>query len=253
MSIFQAFIMGLVQGATEFLPVSSSGHLALMARICEIHNSIVFDLILHSASALSIVVVFWKDIWAIIKKPFGKIAISLVISTALSGLVVLLLKDFVEGFFDGKYLPLFFMLTAVLLTFGAKNNNRMQNSVTFIDSAIVGIAQGIAVFPGLSRSGVTTTTLSLLGVKREQAASYSFIMSLPLILGSVLLSIGESNAISISFPALLVGFTTAFISGLIALKVFKKLFVKNNAKPFVIYLILLSSVILVNDLFLHIF
>ena len=245
--------MGLVQGATEFLPVSSSGHLTLMARICGSESSMYFDLILHVASALSIVVVFKKEIVEIIKQPFGKKCVALIVSTTLSGIMVILLKDFVEGFFDGKYLPLFFIITAVLLVLGSKINIRVQKNVTMLDAAIVGITQGLALFPGLSRSGVTTTTLSLLGVNKEEGMSYSFIMSLPLIFGSTILGIGESSSLSVSFSVLLVGFVTAFLSGLIALKIFKKIFVKKNATPFIIYLTLLSIIILVNDTILHIF
>ncbi len=252
MSVFEAFIMGLVQGVTEFLPVSSSGHLALMARICSTRSSMYFDLVLHVASALSIVVVFWKEIVEIVKNPLKDKGIALIISTVSSGLVVLLLKDFAEGFFDGKSLPVFFMLTAVLLFLGSKINNRMQKSMTKIDAAIVGITQGLALFPGLSRSGVTTTTLSLLKIEREEGAAYAFIMSLPLIFGSAILGI-ETSTVDASFIAVSVGFITAFVSGLLSLKLFKKLFVRANATPFIIYLVVLSIVITINDLFLHIF
>ena len=245
--------MGIVQGATEFLPVSSSGHLALMSRICKAESSMYFDLILHLASALAIVIVFWKDLVKILKNPFGEKGLMLIISTVLSGVVVLFIKDFAESFFDGKALPVFFMLTAVLLTLGSKFNNRMQKSMTKMDAVIVGISQGFAIFPGLSRSGVTTTTLSLLGIEREEGASYSFIMSLPLIVGSAVLGIGESESMSVSFLPLAVGFITAFISGLVALYIVKGEFKKNNAKPFIIYLVLLSVIITINDLFLHIF
>ena len=244
MSYFQAFVSGLIQGLTEFLPVSSSGHLVLFSRITGVESSLYFDLILHLGTLVAVIIAFRRELTGLIRKPFSVPSLSLVLATAVSAVVVALLyKPAKLAFSGGKTLPILFMLTAVLLTVGAYYRPKtVKPRHDFFTAAVVGFCQGLAVTAG-----------TLAGVEKRENTAFCFILSVPIILGSALVEIIGGEASPVPVGQLLTGFFTAFISGLLSLKLAKTVFAKNNGVYFAAYLAVLSVVIVINDLWLHLF
>ncbi len=246
MSIFLVlFFMGLVQGLTEFLPVSSSGHLVLLSNIFGVEESLFISILLHVATLLSICVVFYKDIFALIRHPFSKNTIMLVVATIPTCLIVLVLMPFIKSSFGGSFLPASFLITAVLLVVTelfAKN----KKEFSYKTAIIMGIAQSFAVFPGISRSGSTICAGILSGGDKKECAKFSFLMSIPIILLSLVMEIyeGVSGGISISYPisAIIISFIIAFLSGIFAIKFMMRLTEKGKLWWFSCYLLLLSVV-----------
>ncbi len=229
MDWIEAIILGLIQGLTEFLPVSSSGHLELGKALLgvEAKESMQFSVVVHGATVLSTIVVFRKEIWQLIVGLFkfkwneetdyiAKIAVSMIPVL----IVGLFFKDAVESLFDGNLLIVGAMLifTALLLgfTYYSKSGSR---DISYKDALIIGIGQALAVLPGLSRSGTTISTGILLGNDKEKTAKFSFLMVLVPIMGANLLDIlkGDMSANGgVGSTALIIGFLSAFISGLLA-------------------------------------
>lgn len=230
MSIIEAIILGIVQGLTEFLPVSSSGHIELGTVLLNIQSeeNLLFSVVVHCATALSTIVVFRKDIADIISGifKFDKEALAfvgkIIISMIPVGLIGILFKDQIESFFGGNVLLVGFMLWVTALLLGMTYYSKKQGGpVTYAKAFIIGIAQAIAIMPGISRSGSTIATALLVGVEKEKAARFSFLMVLPPILGASLLEvkdyIEEPTAYeSLSSIVLIAGFLAAFIAGLLA-------------------------------------
>lgn len=252
MSVLQALILGLIQGLTEFLPVSSSGHLELGKAMFGLElsgaDSLTFDVIVHAGTALSTIVVFRKDIANIIKgmlKPEWndewKFAVNVLISLVPAGFIGLLFQDQIEILFQDQVLLVGGMLVITgLLLFLADRAKRTERSVKPVDAIIVGIAQAVAILPGISRSGATISTSVLLGVDREKAARFSFLMVLPLIIGKSLLDVksiyeGEIATEAVSTVALLVGFAAAFIAGILACNWMIRLVKRASLKWFAFY------------------
>ncbi len=246
MSIFLVlFFMGLVQGLTEFLPVSSSGHLVLLANIFNVEESLFISILLHVATLLSICVVFYKDIFALLRHPFSKNTLMLVVATIPTCLIALVLMPFIKSSFGGSFLPVAFLITATILVITelfAKNTKEFS----YKTAIIMGIAQGFAVFPGISRSGATISAGLLSKGDKKECAKFSFLMSIPIILLSLIMEIyeGISGGINISYPisAIIISFIVAFLSGIFAIKFMMKLTEKGKLWWFSCYLLLLSLV-----------
>ncbi len=250
MTFLEALILGIIQGLTEFLPVSSSGHLELGSYLLGIQSSdnLLFAIIVHGATALSTVVVFRNDIWTLIKGLFEfrwntstKYVAYIVVSMIPVGVVGVFFEDQVESFFGGKIILVGTMLlvTALLLmfTYFSKKND---GKVNFLNSFIIGLAQAVAIMPGISRSGATISTALLLGTDKEQAARFSFLMVLPPILGAMLLKTKDvieapELVTDISMVSLIVGFASAFLAGLLACKWMITLVKKGKLIYFSIY------------------
>ena len=249
MEVIDAIILGVIQGLTEFLPVSSSGHLELGKAILGDNSlpkeSLLFTVVLHFATALSTIVVFRKDILEIIKgilkfewnedmKFISKIAISIIPAT----LIGVFLEEELELLFGGQIALVGFMLiiTALLLYLAdrAKNTNK---SVSFSNAFIIGISQAIAILPGISRSGATISTSVLLGNDKTKAARFSFLLVVPLIFGKISKDIlnGELTYESSNFLPLSIGFVAAFIAGLFACTWMIALVKKSKLTYFSIY------------------
>jgi undecaprenyl-diphosphatase len=233
MSIIEAIILGIIQGLTEFLPVSSSGHLELGAALLQVQTEepLLFAIVVHGATALSTIVVFRKEILSLIKGLFKieyneewQFAFKILISMVPVGIVGLLFEEDIEQFFGGKILLVGAMLliTATLLALTYYTRNTQGGDVTYKKSGIIGLAQAFAIMPGISRSGATIATALLLKVDKEKATRFSFLMVLPPILGATLLKVlkftksSEVYASDISGMALVAGFIAAFIAGLFA-------------------------------------
>lgn len=231
MTIVDGIILGILQGLTEFLPISSSGHIELGSALLQVQtkNNFLFSLVVHGATALSTIVVFRKDIGELIAEivtfrwnASTKYLLLLVLSAVPVGTVGLLYDKEIEGFFSGEILLVGFMLlvTGLLLSLTYYSAPK-QGSITWGRAILVGLAQAIAILPGISRSGATISTALLMGVEKEKAARFSFLMVLIPILGGSLLKLMEfieSPAAyeQVSVWVLVMGFLSAFLAGLLA-------------------------------------
>ena len=256
MEIIDAIILGIIQGLTEFLPVSSSGHLELGKAILGDNSvpeeSLMFTVVLHFATALSTMVVFRKDILEILKgilkfewnddlQFVSKIALSMVPAIIIG----VFFEDQLEKLFGGNILLVGFMLivTAVLL-FMADQAKDTRKPVSFANALIIGVSQAIAMLPGISRSGATISTSVLLGNDKTKAARFSFLMVVPLIFGKIAKDIlgGDLTYDSSNFKSLSIGFIAAFISGLFACTWMIALVKKSKLSYFAIYCIIVGLI-----------
>lgn len=254
MDIIDSVILGIIQGLTEFLPVSSSGHLEIGKAILGYNSvpeeSLMFTVVLHFATALSTIVVFRKDIINIIKgflsfkwnddtKFISKIMVSMIPAV----IVGLFFEEQLEQLFGGNILLVGFMLfvTAILLFLAdkAKNTNK---KVSFKNAFIIGISQAVAMIPGISRSGATISTSVLLGNDKTKAARFSFLMVVPLIFGKIAKDVfsGELSFENHNITALSIGFMAAFISGLFACTWMMVLVKKSKLSYFAIYCVVVG-------------
>ncbi|MFT6370162.1 MAG: undecaprenyl-diphosphatase [Maribacter sp.] len=259
MEILDAIILGIIQGLTEFLPVSSSGHLELGKAILGDNSvpeeSLLFTVILHFATALSTIVVFRKDVWEILSGLFrfkwneeSQFSVKIIISMLPAVFVGLFFEEELEAFFGGniRFVGFMLLITALLLYFAdkAKDTNK---KVSFATALIVGISQAIAMLPGISRSGATISTSVLLGVDKSKAARFSFLMVVPLIFGKIAKDLlsgdltfnGENNV------AMGAGFIAAFIAGLAACTWMIKLVQKSKLSYFAVYCLIVGLIAIV--------
>ncbi len=243
MNTFQALLMGLLQGLTEYLPVSSSGHLTIASTLFGIdgEENMLFTIMVHVATVLSTIVILGGEIWKIIKGMFGPLnpgakglnclnpdqryVLNILVSMIPIGIVGVFFKDQVEAIFGSgmTIVGICLLVTALLLTFSYYARPRERESISLGHAFIIGLAQAIAVLPGLSRSGSTIATGLMLGEKKSNMAQFSFLMVIPPILGEALLDVlkmikGESLGAEIGWMPLTVGFLAAFISGCVACK-----------------------------------
>ena len=233
MEILESVILGAVQGLTEFLPVSSSGHLQLAKALLgvELEENLTFDIVLHAATVLSTVVVLWGEIWWLIKGLFTlgmneekSYFLKLLISMIPIGIVGFCLKDYIDALLSSQYVMVvvgaMLLLTAALLSFAYYARPRQKESISYRDAFIIGIGQGIAAMPGLSRSGTTIATGILLGNKKSAVATFSFLMVLAPIMGQALLDIvdGGFAIAGVDTASLVAGFLSAFVVGCLACK-----------------------------------
>lgn len=258
MSILIALILGIVQGLTEFLPVSSSGHLVLLQNIFGIENNIIlFDIILHLGTLLAVCIVYRKSLLEILKNPFGKKMRMVVIGTIPTLIIAFLFKDFFESAFSGNLLFIGFLCTAILLLiadYTQKKYTRFKK-MDYKYILTMGVFQGLAILPGLSRSGTTVTSSLVLGVNKNEALEYSFLLSIPIILASLVyeLLFSQITFASISIASMLVGFCASALFGILSIKFTIKLVKSNSYKYFSIYLIVLSIFLILNQFVFHFF
>ncbi len=271
MSWIQALLLGVLQGLTEYLPVSSSGHLAIGQALFGLDDgasNLTFTVLLHVATVLSTIVILWKEIVWIFKDLFTKqswksykglnegtrYAINILISMIPVAVVGLFLKDKVEEVFGSGLLivGIMLLLTAALLTFSYFAKPRQKEQISGWNAFVIGIAQACAVMPGLSRSGSTIATGLLLGNKKERLAQFSFLMVIPPILGEALLDVkdifevGFSEAMSGITPlAAIVGFLAAFVTGCFACKWMINIVKKGKLVWFAVYCALVGIIAIV--------
>ena len=233
MTLFQAVIMAFAQGVTEFLPISSSGHLAIIPYICNFQQevSITFDVMLHIATLAAVVIFLWKDIVSIVKGLFsGKknswaIVLKIVLAVIPAAIAGLIFRDQITGMFYSPQLVgwAYFGTAALLfLTFFIKEGKKKMVAITWGDCIMIGIFQAFALIPGFSRSGFTLIGALLVGMKSEEAFRFSFLISIPAILGAFVLEAGSLDSLNLLFnPASIIAFFVAVIVGLIALWILK--------------------------------
>ena len=267
MEWFEAILLGLVQGLTEFLPVSSSGHLAIGREILgvEASDDLVFEVAVHAATVLATIIVFRKQIWKLLCGLFKfkyndetDYVFKICVSMIPIFIVGVFFKDWVESLFSSLLVVgIALMVTACLLFFSDRSAARRsadapvaRGGISYMQALIIGIGQAFAVVPGLSRSGTTISTGLLCGVRREDVAQFSFLMVLVPILGEALLDLvgGEMAASSVGSGALLLGFVSAFISGVFACKVMISIVKKSKLKWFALYCLVVGALVVAFNL-----
>ncbi len=272
MDWWQALLLGVVQGLTEFLPVSSSGHLMIFRELLGVdaEGFLDFTVTVHFATVLSTIIVFWSAIWTLLKGFFKfkyndetDYVLKIVVSMIPIGIVGLFFKDKVEGLFaDNLFtVAVCLIITAVLLFFsdqagkfrsdkGASVTNTHRNGISYLQAIVVGLGQACAVAPGLSRSGTTIATGLISGVRRDVMAQFSFLMVLVPIIGEQALTILKnfsepSTEVGLGFIPLAIGFVGAFVSGLFSCKVMVSIVKKAKLVWFSIYCLLAALAILI--------
>lgn len=256
MELIDAIILGIIQGLTEFLPVSSSGHLELGKAILGAESlpeeSLLFTVVLHFATALSTIVVFRKDVWEIIRGLFQfkwneetQFSLKIIISMIPAALVGFFLEDFLEVFFDGAIIIVGIMLliTAILL-YLADLAKTTDKGVSYRSAFVIGMAQAVAILPGISRSGATISAAVLLGVDKSKSARFSFLMVVPLILGKMAKDLfsGEIDFAGDQAVAMGAGFIASFIAGLAACTWMIKLVRQSKLTYFAIYCLIIGLI-----------
>ncbi len=249
MDTLQAILLGIVQGITEFLPVSSSGHLQIAKELLgvEIEENLTFDVALHAATVLSTIVVLWSQIRQLLKGLFSRhfndeqaYILKIVVSMIPIGIVGFLLKDRIDALLNAPYIlavvGAMLLLTAALLAFAYYAKPRQKESISYRDALIIGVAQACAAMPGLSRSGSTIATGLLLGNKKAAVAQFSFLMVLAPILGETLLEAakGELTA-GVATGPLAAGFIASFITGCLACRFMLEIIKRGRLIWFAVY------------------
>ena len=273
MEWWQALILGIVQGLTEFLPVSSSGHLMIFKELLGVdaEGFLDFTVTVHFATVLSTVIVFWSAIWSLLKGIFKfryndetDYVAKLIVSMVPVAVVGLFFKDSVEALFgENLFIVAISLIITALLLFMSDNANRFsgrrkpsagadvperRNGISFLQAFVVGLGQACAVAPGLSRSGTTIATGLLCGVKRDVMAQFSFLMVLVPILGEQLLSVidavGEGAGLVLPVTDLLLGFIGAFVAGLVSCKAMVAIVRKARLTYFALYCLVVALMLL---------
>jgi len=251
----EALILGIIQGIAEFLPISSSGHLVVLQRVFGIEEpALTFDIIVHVGSLFAIVLVFWRDIWALIKKPFQKMTGLLIVGTIPVVVLGFFLRNAIENYFrTGLWLATAFAVTGCILLLADKFTKlpKEEKDITYLDALIVGCFQALALPPGISRSGTTIMGALSRGINREAAAKLSFMLAIIAIAGAGTLELiqvlrGEVPPANIGFSQMAVGFIASFVVGVFAIKLLLRLIKACKLKYFSYYVWGLAALILLD-------
>ena len=247
MKIWEALVLGLVQGASEFLPISSSGHLLLLEKLGIGQENLFFNIMLHVGTLAAVLIALCKKWWHLLCHPINKTNGYIILACVPTVVLAFVFKLLAPSLIDGKLLGCGFVLTACLLYAGENFKLRKTALIDTKTSILTGVLQGIAVLPGVSRSGATISAMRLQGVEKEEATTFSFLLSIPIIIGSALYEsidlITGKETLDISPATLVVGVISAFISGLLSIKIFLKLIEKHSMTMFIIYTLLLGIVV----------
>lgn len=259
MSTLEAIILGIIQGLTEFLPVSSSGHLELGKAILGDNSlpeeSLMFTVVVHFATALSTIVIFRKDISVLLKgllqfkwNEETEFSVKIILSMIPAAVIGVLFNDQIEALFSQRIVLVGAMLlvTGALLFLADRAKNTTKN-VSYLNAMVIGLSQAIAILPGISRSGATISTSVLLGIDRERAARFSFLMVVPLIFGKMAKDIldGGMTDASVDFMPLIAGAIAAFVAGILACKWMIALVKQSQLKYFSMYCFVVGIIAIV--------
>ena len=274
MDIFQAIIIGLVQGLTEFLPVSSSAHLIFAQQALGLSDvGLAFDVLMHVGTLVAVIVYFFNDIVNMIKgfllslvdlkngnfmgeikkDPYKKLAWLTILATIPVGVVGVLFNDMIESMFQGLTIPAFLLLVTGCLLYASQrmNSGRIDvRNMTIKEALIMGCGQALAVLPGLSRSGTTIAAGLFAGLDKEFAAKFSFILSIPAILGAAVFQLKDLSGGSVEIGACIAGFVVAVISGYLAISVLLKIVREKSLDIFAYYCWIVGIIVLIGSLIL---
>ena len=261
MGIIESIILGIVQGLTEFLPVSSSGHLVLMQNVFGVSQpQLFFDVMLHFGTLLAVVVVLWKDIVEIFKNILGKKTWLLVVATIPAVLATLLFKDFFEETFGGKNLGFEFIVTGILLIVAESVYERVSmrkyDDINFTDAIVMGVMQAFAIFPAISRSGAVIAGGLLRRMERRTATRFAFLMSIPGILGSFVMEgwdLMKTGVGHVDWVGTGLGVLFAFVAGIIAVRFMIAFVAQRKLYGFAIYTLILGVLVILDQFVFHIF
>lgn len=259
MNVLIAALLGLVQGLTEFLPVSSSGHLVLLQTVFGIgEGALFFDTVLHMGTLVAVFAVFYREIWALVKKPLQTKVYMLLAATAVTAVVYVAFSKIFSDAFEGRFLGFGFLITGAVLIVSGRlaHGDRTADKMKLPEALAVGAMQGIAILPGVSRSGSTIAGARLFGLSKESAAEFSFILSIPAILGSLLLQIPDviaEGTAGISALCLITGFLFAAASGYFAIRWMLNLIVKRSLRGFAVYVTVLGIFVLADQFIFNVF
>lgn len=254
MKWYTAVFLGLVQGLTEFLPISSSGHLLLFESWFRITDGgLLLTILLHLATLLAVVVVYHQRLWQLLRHPWQKETLHLALATVATCGVVLIFHDVIEQLFTVAALPYAFLMAGIYLllpTIWRREKTVVGQKQKWWQAAAVGLAQGVAVVPGLSRSGLTITTGRLCGMDATEATDFSFVMSIPIIIGSLLYEILRGGSLqSLGVGNIVLAFVTAFVVGILAIKLMLEIARKIDLRWFALYLMVLGAGLMVTGWF----
>lgn len=262
MTIFEAFILGVVQSLTEFFPVSSSAHLVILPSIMGWDvQSLTFDLVLHMGTSLALIIFFWKDLWhvlchffydvfynsfrnkKIIFTPHSKFGLYLLVGTIPASLIGFLYNDYIENNVRDLKMITLFLIFGTLLLIIAEIKARKKSSekeLNFFKALFIGFFQALALLPGVSRSGATISGGILNGLSREKAARFAFMLAIPVILGGGILKISQDFYLLSLYPyEMLTAFLASFVFGLLALRLLMLFLKKGDFVPFIVYRVIL--------------
>jgi len=256
MTVLQSIILGLVQGLTEFLPISSSGHLVLFQQFFGLQEGVLtFDVMVHIGTLVAVFAVFWEDIVAILKKPWQKLTWLIIVATIPTGVMGLLFKDFFDRLFaSGESLGFEFIATGFIIWFADRVRVRDKGiaEMSNFDAVFVGVMQGIAILPAVSRSGLTIAGALFRGIDRETAARFSFLVSIPAIAGAALLDLKDLPVAELTAQAtvlpLITGPVVAAISGYFAIKFMLRLLQRGSMRGFSYYVWALGALVIILQL-----
>lgn len=243
MSFFVILLLGLIQGLCEFLPISSSGHLVLLSSLFGVEESVFISIVLHIATLLAVVIVFRKKLIYLIKHPLCLQSKSLIISTLITCLFGFFFLPFLKNSFSGAVLPFSFAFTGFLLLLCPMLEKKTRSSLTLKKAVLIGLAQGVALFPGISRSGASIAGGLACGLDRKDSAEFSFLLSVPTILASLCLELFDLSGgaiLNINWLALTLSIIVAFVVGFVSIKFMMKLIQRAKLKWFSLYLFVLS-------------
>ncbi|MCL2694785.1 MAG: undecaprenyl-diphosphate phosphatase [Clostridiales bacterium] len=260
MNIWLALLLGLVQGVCEFLPVSSSGHLLLIQKLTGAdpnQGGAFFTVMLHMATLAAVCIVYRKTLWALIRRPFQKTVGLLILATVPTVIVALLLKQFFSSFYDklesGAFLGICFSITSALLlccdgVMARAKSKREMKEMTVRDALVIGGMQAVGILPGVSRSGATISGAVFSGLDRKAAADFSFLLSIPAILGGAVLEGKDAlsgGGLGVGFLPLLVGMAAAGVTGYFAIRLLIKLITQKKLWGFAVYTAVLGVAVVV--------
>jgi undecaprenyl-diphosphatase len=251
MTKLEAFVLGLIQGLTEFLPISSTGHLYLGRHLFGLDEAGLFlDTMLHIGTLLAVFIIYKEELLYILRKPFSKFTFLLVVGTIPAVVIGLLFKDYFEEISKtGVTIGWEFLITGLFLWFvdGIKNGYKRMEDITYTDAFVIGTFQAAAIFPAISRSGLTIVAALIRKLDRETAAYFSFLLSIPAIAGAIVLQsvdLVQGNVENISVSALIVGTISSALFGYLAVKWMISYLKKHSLKVFALYVWILGFVII---------
>lgn len=243
-SFIQAVILSLIEGFTEWFAISSSGHLAIAQELLGV-NDVGFVVYLHFAAVLGVVILFWKDIIKLFVNKEISYIIKIIIAVVPVSIIGLLVKEHVENAFSNLiFIGVFFFISGIFI-YSTKYANERKNHPSISDSFCIGISQALSLFPGISRSGMATGSGLILGLKKEEAIKFSFLLAIPIIFGASIIEAREISLANIHFTALLTSFTLTLLTSLLTIKLLIRIIKSNKFYLFGVYNMILGIAVVV--------